>query len=265
MLFVPQQKRCCNVTPLNALIFDVDGTFAETEETHRRTFNEAFRAAGLDWNWDPALYRDLLQTTGGKERILHYIEAYHPPGGDVARDNILAMHADKALRYAAAVANGALKPRPGMVRLVREAHAAGVRLAIATTSTPGSVEAMLKAFFGADANSLFDVIAAGDVVSNKKPAPDVYLYALEKLGLPASACIAFEDSHKGLLAARAAGLTVIVTPSFYLSADDYSTATSVVSDLGEPDAPNRYIAGAHIGHGYVDVAGLRALCAPIRD
>jgi HAD superfamily hydrolase (TIGR01509 family) len=248
--------------PLEALIFDVDGTFAETEETHRLTFNEAFRAAGLDWNWTPELYRDLLQITGGKERILHYIEAYRPLGGEAARGRIAAMHADKAVRYAAAVANGALKPRRGIARLVREAHAAGVRLAIATTSTPGSVEAMLRAFFGADASILFDVIAAGDIVANKKPAPDVYLYALEKLGLSASACVAFEDSHKGLLAARAAGLTVIVTPSFYLSADDYSAATSVVSDLGEPEAPYRFIAGAHVGQGYVDIAGLRDMIKP---
>ncbi len=245
--------------PLEALIFDVDGTFAETEETHRLTFNEAFRAAGLDWDWTPELYRDLLQITGGKERILHYIDVYNPPDGEAARGKIAAVHADKALRYAAAVAHGALKPRRGIVRLVREAHAAGVRLAIATTSTPGSVEAMLKAFFGVDANTLFDVIAAGDIVSNKKPAPDVYLYALEKLGLPASACVAFEDSHKGLLAARAADLTVIVTPSFYLSADDYSGATSVISDLGEPDAPYQLIAGTRIGQGYVDIAGLRGL------
>jgi HAD superfamily hydrolase (TIGR01509 family) len=247
--------------PLEALIFDVDGTLAETEETHRLTFNEAFHAAGLDWDWTPDLYRDLLQITGGKERIRHYIKAYKPPGGEAALEQLLALHADAAKRYAAYVASGAIAPRPGVMRLIGEARANGLRLAIATTSTPGSVAAMLQVFFGAEAKTIFEVIAAGDVVANKKPAPDVYLYALKELGLPAAACVVFEDSHKGVVAARGAGLAVVATPSFYLSADDLSAATSIVSDLGEPDAPNRLLAGQPLcdDDGYVSLAGLQAL------
>jgi HAD superfamily hydrolase (TIGR01509 family) len=247
--------------PLEALIFDVDGTLAETEEWHRRAFNESFQAAGLSWDWNEDLYRDLLQVTGGKERLAYFIEAYHPNDHEGAIERLLAIHRDKTHRYNGFVKAGNVQAKPGVVRLIREAHQNGVRLAVATTTMPTNVDALIRSMFGKDAEGLIDFVAAGDVVAHKKPAPDIYLYACEHLGVPPSACIAIEDSENGVRAAYDAGLTVVATPSLYLGNDDFSHASSVLSNLGEPEAPYRYIAGALVGKGYVDIAGLRGLLA----
>jgi len=247
--------------PLEALIFDVDGTLAENEEWHRRAFNESFKAFGLDWNWDADLYRELLKVTGGKERIRHFIETASPPHGSEVLAKLLALHADKTARYADYVVSGVITAKPGIKRLVLEAHQNGLRLGIATTTALSNVEALIASIFGADARHLFAVIAAGDIVPRKKPAPDIYLYACERLGVAPSACVAIEDSENGVQAAHDAGIAVVAAPSFYLSGDDFSKATSVVSDLGEPDAPNRLIAGPRIGNGFVDLAALRALAS----
>jgi HAD superfamily hydrolase (TIGR01509 family) len=245
-----------------ALIFDVDGTIAETEEWHRRAFNETFQAFSLDWDWDPVLYRHLLKVAGGKERIRHYVEAYAPPNGAMALAKLSALHADKTARYAEALVKGEVSARPGVKRLALQAQKDGLRLAVATTTTLSNAEALLKALFGGHARQLFSVIAAGDIVPRKKPAPDIYLYACERLGLSPSACVAIEDSENGVAAARDAGLAVIATPSFYSSEDDFSGATVVLSDLGEPEVPYRFIAGVPIGQGHVDVASLHELPKP---
>lgn len=244
--------------PLEALIFDVDGTLAETEEAHRQSFNEAFSAFGLDWIWDKELYRELLQVTGGKERLQHYIGAWKPRGSEVALARFTEIYEEKSARYAALVASGAAPARPGVRRLIIEAHERGTRLAIATTSLRGSVETLLRAMFGEEGPSWFGVIAAGDVVANKKPAPDVYLFALDALGCGPDTCVAIEDSENGIKAARAAGLPVIAAPSCYLSSDDFSLATSVLSDLGEPNRPCHQIGGLRFARDYVDIDGLNA-------
>lgn len=242
--------------PLEALIFDVDGTLAETEELHRRAFNLAFRDAGLDWIWSQDLYRELLRVTGGKERLRHFVEAYAPSEA-VSVAQLAAIHATKNAFYAELVAAGALKPRPGVARLIAEARQRGLLLAIATTTSPGNVEALLHASFGGASWCTF--IAAGDCVAAKKPAPDVYNVVLERLGLAAADCIAFEDSANGVIAATRAGIAVVATPSFYSSEDDFSAASVVASDLGEVKAPFRHIVGARIEGGIVDVAWLRRL------
>lgn len=247
--------------PLEALIFDVDGTLAETEEWHRRAFNETFRAAGLDWEWNEDLYRDLLQITGGKERLAHYIEAYHPHDHEGAAARLLTIHNDKTHRYNCFVKAGNIQAKPGVVRLMKEAHENGVRLGVATTTMPINVDALIRSMFGNDAQGLIDVVAAGDIVANKKPAPDIYLYACDKLGLSPASCVAFEDSGNGAMAAKAAGLTVIATPSFYLQKDDFSVAVSVLSNLGEPDRPYELFAGRKIGDGCVTLSGLQTLMA----
>ena len=159
--------------PLEALIFDVDGTLAETEEAHRQSFNEAFAVFGLNWIWDKEVYRELLQVTGGKERLRHYIDAWKPHGSEAALAHFAGIYEEKSARYAALVASGAAHARPGVRRLIIEAHERGVRLAIATTSLLGSVEAVLRAILGEKGPSLFAEIAAGDAVANKKPAPDI--------------------------------------------------------------------------------------------
>lgn len=245
--------------PLEALIFDVDGTLAETEEMHRRAFNESFAALGLGWNWDKETYRKLLQITGSRERLEHYIEAWKPPRADWALAHVTDIQADRAARYVTYVNAGAVQPRPGVCRLISEAHAQNLRLGIATTSLPINVDALLRKMLGDDAPSWFQVIAAGDIVAEKKPAPDVYRYASKELGCAPGDAVAFEDSENGVAAATAAGLVTVATPSAYLFDDDFRKATSVLTDLGEPNRPFRWIGGWRFPLGYVDIAGLRDL------
>lgn len=242
---------------LAALIFDIDGTLAETEELHRRAFNEAFAEAGLDWRWGTELYRELLKVTGGKERMRHYAAAYRAHAQAPADEQLRTLHARKTARYTALVETGAICLRPGIARLIDEARAAGVRLAIATTTSPPNVAALLHATLGAAAGDWFEVIVAGDAVARKKPFPDAYELALAKLGLSPVTCIAFEDSTNGLRAARGAGLATVVTPSLYTANEDFDGALAVLSHLGEPGLPYRHMAGAGGGDDLVGLASLR--------
>src|SRR5579872_2351308 len=176
---------------LEAILFDVDGTLAETEEVHRAAFNQAFEAASLPWHWDQRLYSRLLRVTGGKERIRHYIDAHGCPElGAEPSAAIARLHAAKTQCYGALVAGGALQLRPGFRALLDEARDAGLRLAIATTTSLPNVTALLQSALGMSGNAYFEVIAAGDSVALKKPAPDIYLSALAQLCLPAAACLA---------------------------------------------------------------------------
>ena len=225
---------------IKAIIFDVDGTLAETEETHRQAFNRAFESAGLDWHWDQALYTRLLEITGGKERIRHFIDAFGGEGVpvDAQDDYIRSLHATKTRAYTEMVSGGDVPLRPGIRELIEDATARGIRLAIATTTTPANVDALLSATLGGVGQ--FDVICAGDSVPNKKPAPDVYERALRKLGLPPSACIAIEDSRNGLLASVAAGIPTVVTPGIYTASQEFEEAALVIDDLAASDFDSIY-------------------------
>ncbi|BBF92899.1 HAD-IA family hydrolase [Blastochloris tepida] len=244
---------------LAALIFDIDGTVSETEELHRRAFNDVFADVGLPWHWDIDLYRDLLDVAGGKERLAHFIATHAESAPDVA-SRIAELHAAKTARYAALIAGGAARLRPGIARLMRQAEEAGLRLAIATTTSLPNVEALLCATLGPGAVGRFAVIGAGDMVAAKKPAPDIYQYVLDAMALPPGACVAFEDSANGLVAARAAGLPTLVTPSLYtahqIGTGAFEDALATVSDLGEPDAPYRHIAGAGRCEGMVTIEAI---------
>ena len=220
-----------------AIIFDVDGTLAETEETHREAFNRAFKGASLPWSWDQELYRKLLAVTGGKERIRYFIEDFGgegAPAGDLD-DFIPALHAEKTRAYTQMVSDGELELRPGVRDLIDALREQGYRLAIATTTTPANVDALLAANFGESGQGLFEVICAGDSVPNKKPAPDVYLRALEDLDLPAESCLAVEDSRNGLLSAHAAGIATIVTPGIYTHHEKFDEAVLVIDSLESLD------------------------------
>ena len=188
---------------LQAIIFDVDGTLAETEEVHRAAFNQAFAEAGLGWHWNEDLYRELLKVTGGKERIASFIESAGGLGmRPVGVETLIAdLHRRKTAIYAELLAGGSVKPRPGVAGLIEGALIDGIRLAIATTTSRPNVDALLIAILGAGSPSAFEVIAAGDSVAAKKPAPDIFLAALSDLRLQPRDCLAIEDSQNGLRAA----------------------------------------------------------------
>jgi beta-phosphoglucomutase-like phosphatase (HAD superfamily) len=244
---------------LKALLFDVDGTLADTErDGHRVAFNAAFRDYGLDWDWDVALYGKLLAVTGGKERMRFYVEQFHtgyvkPADFD---DLVVELHQAKTRHYTRMLAEGGIPLRPGVRRLLAEAREGGLTLAVATTTTPDNVTALLRHSLAEDGPDWFAVIAAGDIVPAKKPAPDIYLWALQRLGLGPEQCLAFEDSHNGIRASRGAGLKTIVTVNDYTRGDDFSGAVAVLSDLGDPDAPYRRLDREEAG--VVDLAKLRA-------
>ena len=229
------------MTTLQALIFDVDGTLAETErDGHRPAFNAAFRDAGLPWRWDVETYGELLAVTGGKERLRFYAERHDldflgPPNAD---ERIKVLHAAKTRHYLAMLEAGQIPLRPGVARLIAEARAAGVRLAIATTTTPDNVTTLLRTALAPDASAWFEAIGAGDIVPHKKPAPDIYLWVLDRLGLPAEACLAIEDSANGLKSAMAARLPTVVTRSIYTADHDFTGALNVLPDLGRTRLPD---------------------------
>jgi HAD superfamily hydrolase (TIGR01509 family) len=246
-----------------ALIFDVDGTLADSErDGHRVAFNRAFAEAGLDWVWDVPLYGELLAVTGGKERIRHYVERYradYRPPADFD-DLVARLHAAKTRHFTTLVAHDGIPLRPGVRRLLDEARRAGVRLAIATTTTADNVSALLRAALAPDAARWFDVIGAGDVVRAKKPAPDIYFYVLERLGLSAGECVAFEDSESGLHSALAAGVSTVITVTDYTRTHTFRGAALVLDHLGEPDQPCRALAGTSLnGAVKIDLATLGRL------
>jgi len=249
---------------LTALIFDVDGTLADTErDGHRVAFNRAFRDAGLDWDWSPALYGELLAVTGGKERIRFYLDRYNRDFSRPADlDGFIAgLHAAKTAHYTELLATGAIPLRPGVERLLREARDAGLRLAIATTTTPDNVTALLRYSLAEDAESWFEVIAAGDVVPAKKPSPAIYTYALERMKLRPDAALAFEDSYNGLRSSLGADLATIVTVNDYTRDHDFAGASLVLDHYGEPELPFTVLSGDAGGERWLTLDLLRDLHA----
>ena len=220
---------------LKALIFDVDGTLADTESAHLDAFNHAFAEQGLGWKWDESLYTRLLEISGGKERMLHYWKQVHPDMKDIdgsgLRDTIEHLHALKTAAYESAVQGGAVQLRPGVLALIQQAHQQGLRLAIATTTSPVNIAVLLRNAIGADWKDLFVVIEDASTAPKKKPHPQVYTQTLARLGLPAANCLAIEDSSNGLRAAAAAGLKTIITQNSFTAHHDFSDALKVLPDL----------------------------------
>ncbi len=250
---------------LKALLFDVDGTLADTErDGHRVAFNQAFLDAGLDWSWDVQLYGRLLEVTGGKERILHYIDTCKPlvpEAGDLS-GFIAGLHQAKTAHYTQALRKGRIPLRPGVLRLLLEARSAGMLLGICTTTTAANVSALLEFSIGPEALGWFDVIAAGDMVPAKKPAPDIYHYAMRGLGLLPDDCMAFEDSVNGVRSALDAGIdTLVVTANDYTVDQDFTGASLVLDGLGEPGMPCNTLHGSPSAPDFLDLDFLRRLHA----
>jgi HAD superfamily hydrolase (TIGR01509 family) len=241
---------------VKALIFDVDGTLAETEEIHRQAFNDTFAKLDLDWTWDRALYCELLRVTGGKERILHYLARYRPDEALLSEEWGRAIHALKTDRYTELLRGGAIASRPGVARLIDEAVSTGRQLAIATTTSRANVDALLHHAVPKIDAAAFEVIVAGDEVARKKPWPDVYHEALRRLEIPAAQCVAIEDSANGVLSACRAGIATLAIPSLYTIGDDFSGAFAAMSDLGEPHRGLVHLGGAGTSEGMVSIAAL---------
>src|ERR1035437_39061 len=204
---------------LHALIFDVDGTLADTESAHLAAFNHAFAEFGLDWHWDEALYTELLNISGGKERILHYWKTTQPELRELEAMALQAtvnrLHELKTAAYESAVNSGAVSLRPGVLKLMDEALAEGLQLSIATTTSPVNIAALLRRAVGADWRLNFSAIGDASTAPIKKPHPQVYLQMLAALQLEAAQCLAFEDSSNGLRSATAAGIATLITPNRY--------------------------------------------------
>jgi HAD superfamily hydrolase (TIGR01509 family) len=231
---------------LSALIFDVDGTIAQTErDGHRVAFNRAFAAKGLGWMWTVEQYGRLLDVAGGKERIAYYADRFMPnfrPPTDM-KTFAAELHALKGKFYRQLVEEGAIGLRPGIRRLMEEAREAGVKLAIATTSSLDSVLPLLQTTLEVESVEWFDLIAAGDIVPVKKPAPDIYLHVIRQMEIDPDCCLVLEDSQQGLRSAVAAGLKTIVTYNDYTRGQDFRSAALVLDGLGDVDSPFRVTGG----------------------
>jgi HAD superfamily hydrolase (TIGR01509 family) len=230
------------------LIFDCDGVLADTERNgHLPAFNQTFTEFGLTVRWSDPDYAEKLRIGGGKERMAslltpEFVAANGLPADEEGQQEVLTQwHRRKTAIYTAMVESGALPARPGIARLASEADAAGWRLAVASTSAEPSVRAVLDHVVGSELATRFRVFA-GDVVPRKKPAPDIYLLALDELAADPEATLVIEDSGNGVEAAVAAGLRTLVTVSSYTIDEDFTGASLVVTSLGDATEPAHVIA-----------------------
>ncbi len=225
------------INKLKAIIFDVDGTLAETEEVHREAFNQAFIEFNLPYSWSKQLYKQLLNTTGGKERMKVYLENYLNKEADI--ELIAKIHKRKTSIYGEIISQGKIELRPGIANLINDAKKQGIRTAIATTTSKENVERLSEACFNMPAEEVFEVIAAGDEVENKKPAPDVFKLALKRLKLQPQDCVALEDSRNGLLSCIGAGIACVVSPGIYTRDANFDESNAIVTSFVEIDSVRR--------------------------
>lgn len=257
---------------LKAILFDVDGTLADTEALgHRPAYNRAFRELGLNFRWGPKLYRKLLKQPGGRERLKYYLQHYQPDLGEHAAEAsanpdawVARVHELKSHFFRRYMKRGRVPLRAGIARLMREAFQQGVRLAIVTNASRRTLDPVLKYSMGPELSGIIATIASGEEVARKKPAPDVYQLALQRLEVAPSECVALEDSEMGLEAAAAAAVHTVVTVNSDTLEQDFTEADLVVSSLGEPGAPTRVLKGELSEHPWVTVQTLQKICSDWR-
>lgn len=236
---------------LRAVLFDVDGTLADTEALgHRPAYNRAFRKLGMEMRWGPKLYRRLLKVPGGRERLKYYIEQYHPDLGDQQREAeadldvwVARVHELKSKYFKRLMRRGRVPLRAGIARIMREARMQNMKLAIVTNASLKTLKPVLKYCLGPELAAEIEVIASGDEVKHKKPAPDLYRLAMRRLGVTPDECVALEDSETGFKAASAAGVAAVITVNGDTREQDFAGAPLVVSSLGEPGAPAHALKG----------------------
>jgi len=222
---------------MKALIFDCDGVLVDTErDGHLVAFNRTFAARGYDIKWSADLYGELLKISGGKERMKHYFNDVGWPDDAADKDElILALHKTKTDTFMQIIESGELSLRLGVARLVDEAIADdNTLLAICSTSNERSVNLIAEKLLGPERKAKFSAILAGDVVSKKKPDPEIYNLAVERLAVKPDECVVIEDTRNGLLSAKAAGMHCVITTNGYTEKEDFSEADLVVSELGDP-------------------------------
>ena len=221
---------------IKAIFFDQDGVIIDTEKDgHRVAFNEAFHEFGYDFSWDVDKYHDLLRVSGGKERMRAYFKEeglFADMTEDELVEHVKSLHKTKTGLFIKLIESGALPLRSGIRRFMEEGVAAGLTLGVCTTANERSANAIAKGMLG---DIPFKFVLAGDVVSKKKPDPEIYLMALEKTGLQPENCLVIEDSRVGVLAAKAAGMNVVATTNVYTENEDLDAADIIVSCLGDPD------------------------------
>ena len=221
---------------MKAIIFDCDGVLADTErDGHRVAFNKAFVEKGFPIEWNVELYGELLEVSGGKERMIHYFDSYGWPPDIADKDTLIKeLHKLKTEYFVQIIESGQLPLRPGVARLIDEAIAASIALAICSTSHERAVNLVAEILLGPKRKAHFSTILAGDVVSNKKPDPEIYNLASERLSLEPLECVVIEDNRNGLLAAKAAGMYCVITTNGYTKDEDFTEADLIVSELGDP-------------------------------
>jgi HAD superfamily hydrolase (TIGR01509 family) len=221
---------------MKAIIFDCDGVLADTErDGHRVAFNKAFTKKRLPTEWSVELYGELLEVAGGKERMKHYFNNFGWPPDVTDKDALIKeLHKLKTDYFMEIIESGQLPLRPGVARFIDEAIAAGIVLAVCSTSHERAVNLVAEVLLGPERKAHFNAILAGDVVSKKKPDPEIYNLAAKRLSLDPSECVVIEDTRIGLLAAKAAGMHCVITTNGYSKDEDFTEADLVVSELGDP-------------------------------
>lgn len=246
---------------LEALIFDVDGTLVDTEELHRQAYNQTFLDFGLGWQWNADDYVRLLSMSGGQARIARHIDLIDLPAADKARLRRLipAIHNEKTRCYGELIASNSARARPGIARLIGAAERAGMGVGLLASSASANVEALVTAALGNDLRKAVGAVVSADMVARKKPAPDIYELLLSMLRVAAADAVAFEDSGNGLLAAKAAGLFTVLTPTRWTMSQKFREADIVLSSLGDPDDPLNAADAAKVGGPYLELTKLQQL------